>query len=391
MSTRRIEPGQPLVALSVLLGAWIVIRTVLWQSPFGERVPAGPQQGEGDAILATLSGPFGEPTASPAAAPVGSLSTAAVDAGADSPPHAAAQDSVSAEPAAAEPLPAPIPALLDPVPAQIEPLPPRSAAGHSLMLMAGFSNLELPPELARYLAPRLRPAPAAVPFRPAMGMAATPETDRWSADAWLLLRKDSTTAVTSGRGSYGQSQLGAVLRYRLLASSAHRPTAYLRASQALAGARESEAALGLAARPVPGVPIVAAAELRLARAGGSAHARPAAYAVTELPPVKLPGGFSAEAYLQAGYVGGDFATGFVDGQVRAERTVFDLGSAELRAGGGVWGGAQKGASRLDIGPSASLRVTIGETPARASMDWRFRVAGDAEPDSGPALTISAGF
>ena len=28
---------------------------------------------------------------------------------------------------------------------------------------------------------------------------------------------------------------------------------------------------------------------------------------------------------------------------------------------------------------------------RAAVDWRFRVAGDADPGSGPALTLSAGF
>ncbi|MBS1239358.1 MAG: hypothetical protein H6R45_64, partial [Proteobacteria bacterium] len=59
--------------------------------------------------------------------------------------------------------------------------------------------------------------------------------------------------------------------------------------------------------------------------------------------------------------------------------------------GGAWGGAQKGAARLDIGPSASLQLKLGEANSRVSMDWRFRVAGEARPASGPALTISAGF
>jgi hypothetical protein len=29
--------------------------------------------------------------------------------------------------------------------------------------------------------------------------------------------------------------------------------------------------------------------------------------------------------------------------------------------------------------------------ARLGVDWRFRVAGDAAPSSGPAVTLSAGF
>ena len=264
------------------------------------------------------------------------------------------------------------------------------------MLMAGFSRMELPPRIAALLAPPAPAAQAAVPFQPALVRREQGGEDRWSADAWILLREDTTTAVTSGRGSYGQSQIGMVARYRLMPSSNHRPTLYYRASRALAGARESEAAFGAAARPLPGLPVVLAAEMRFTRSGGRTLTRPAIYAVTELAPLELPGGFTGEAYVQAGYVGGEFSTAFVDGQVRGEREVFDLGAlGELTAGGGAWGGAQEGATRLDIGPSASLRLDLGGTPqgipARVSMDWRFRVAGEAEPQSGPALTISAGF
>ena len=34
---------------------------------------------------------------------------------------------------------------------------------------------------------------------------------------------------------------------------------------------------------------------------------------------------------------------------------------------------------------------VGEARGRLAADYRFRVAGDAEPRSGPALTVSAGF
>lgn len=234
---------------------------------------------------------------------------------------------------------------------------------------------------------------AAAPFPPATPSApgSVPRKSRWSGDFWLLLREDTTTAVTSGRGSYGQSQVGAVLRFDLLPSSDYRPTAYLRASQALAGADESEVAAGLAARPIPSVPITLAAELRTSIVNGDVELRPAAFAYTELAPCDLPLGFTAEAYVQAGYVGGDFATAFADGQLRAEREVVRLGPATLSAGGGSWGGAQKGAERLDIGPAMTFKIDAGAAAARLSLDWRFRVAGDAEPSSGPALTISAGF
>ena len=57
---------------------------------------------------------------------------------------------------------------------------------------------------------------------------------------------------------------------------------------------------------------------------------------------------------------------------------------------GDWG-AQEDAERLDIGPSAGLSFRIGAARGRVSADYRFRVAGDAEPSSGPALTLTAGF
>jgi hypothetical protein len=120
--------------------------------------------------------------------------------------------------------------------------------------------------------------------------------------------------------------------------------------------------------------------------------RPAAFAVTELPPARLPLGFRAELYAQAGYVGGRFATAFADGQVRVDRQVVPIGeNAELRVGGAVSGGAQKHAERLDVGPSAAVSFRLGEANSRLALDYRFRVAGDAEPRSGPALTFSAGF
>lgn len=81
-----------------------------------------------------------------------------------------------------------------------------------------------------------------------------------------------------------------------------------------------------------------------------------------------------------------------DGQVRVDRAITRIGKAELRAGAGAWGGAQEGASRLDIGPAAIVGVPVNDAAsARLAFDWRFRVTGNAVPQSGPELTLSAGF
>ena len=119
--------------------------------------------------------------------------------------------------------------------------------------------------------------------------------------------------------------------------------------------------------------------------------RPSVFATTGLFADHSDSGMITRGYAQAGFVGGKAATAFADGQIGAERRVarFDLG--DVAVGAGAWGGVQRGAGRLDIGPSASLALQLGEAPARLSADYRFRVAGDALPGSGAALTLSAGF
>lgn len=216
---------------------------------------------------------------------------------------------------------------------------------------------------------------------------------RWSGDVWLALRQGSSSlgAVGAAVPVYGASQAGAVLRYELAPGSHHRPAAYARAVQALAGGRESDLATGLAARLVAGVPLTAHVEARLSRRGGAVDIRPAAFVAAGFDEAPLPLGMRARGYAQAGYVGGQDATGFADGSLLAERRMLSRGATEFGAGAGLWGGAQRGAARLDFGPSASLRFPLGGGTGRIAVDYRLRVAGNAEPASGAALTLSTGF
>lgn len=272
--------------------------------------------------------------------------------------------------------------------------PSRFAIGHSLLLAAGLSGLDLPPALAAYLGESTVPAPgipAAAPLLASLPQHAPFTTgSRLSADAWLMVRNDTAVPV-SGRPSYGRSQAGAVVRYRLAPASGLAPQAYARASSALAGPLERDLVAGLSARLAKRVPLRVAVEARISQTSAGTQVRPAVIAVTEFPPLDLPHRLRAEAYLQGGYVGGTFATAFVDGQGRVERPLGHLGGAEVSAGAGAWGGAQKGAARLDIGPTAAVTFRLGEARGRLAADYRVRVAGNAEPRSGPALTVSAGF
>jgi hypothetical protein len=54
----------------------------------------------------------------------------------------------------------------------------------------------------------------------------------------------------------------------------------------------------------------------------------------------------------------------------------------------VWGGAQPGVYRVDAGPRLSMKI---RNNIRVHADWRQRLAGKADPGSGPALTLAADF
>jgi hypothetical protein len=219
---------------------------------------------------------------------------------------------------------------------------------------------------------------------------------RWSGDAWLLLRHDGATTPPASAGpipaTYGANQTGTVLRYALSRQDSHHLAAYGRVTSALNGTVDSEVALGLQGRPLASVPVVALGEVRVSRQADGVHLRPSVMAVTQLAPFPLALGAQGDLYLQGGYVAGPYATAFIDGQAHFDRHLTAIGKGELLIGGGGWGGAQKGASRLDLGPEATWRFGLGrKTSARLSVDYRFKVAGDAQPPSGPAMTLAAGF
>ncbi|MFC3098529.1 hypothetical protein [Alteraurantiacibacter palmitatis] len=402
--------------LALVLAGWVVLRAFTWAPPLAELGPIAPQIAARFVAdpkpvprprapapetkrrlpqdTGALSGPFDPADWNPA--PLGLAPPLAPDA-APEPPSA---------------LPSVLAAPGDPAAESrrgrmsankaARPVQPKIAAGHALLMAAGFSQMRLLPEIAQFysvaaaamqasgIAPAAPNVAAAPPAAAARSSASN--ASRWSADGWLMWREDTTTPITSGRPSYGRSQAGAVVRFDLAAASHQRPQAYLRGAVALQGAREEEAALGLSVRPLAALPLRVAGEVRAASRANGNEVRPAVFAVSELPVQRLPAGFAAEAYVQAGYVGGRDSTAFVDGQARLDRAV--AGNADgfdLRAGAGAWGGAQADGARLDVGPSASLAFRLGDARARLAADYRFRVAGDAEPASGPALTLSAGF
>jgi hypothetical protein len=360
--------GGPLVLIAVVLSGWIGVRAMWWEDPFPAAVSAK------EMSITALRLPPAPTVPGAAVVPALALLSPAIPSAALPSPFLWSREAEKA---------------LTERPANL-PVMGRSLSG---------ANLSAPPELPAAERREPAPPPAPAPFLPpplSNPVAVTP--GRWSLDAWAFGRQGSGAApVSQGRVPvYGASQAGAVLQYRLAPGSARDPRLYARAYRALVRRGESELALGASLRPVARVPLRMAGEVRYTDAAFSNIYRPAAYAVTELAPLPLPYGAQLEAYGQAGWVGGPGATGFADGQASITGGVplaARLSDNALRLGLGVavWGGAQRDAQRFDIGPTMRFDLRLGEVPARLTIDWRERVAGDASPDSGVAATLSTGF
>ena len=205
--------------------------------------------------------------------------------------------------------------------------------------------------------------------------------DRLQLSAWALLRgKPGPSSLATG-GTLGGSQAGARLTYNfspLLAAS-------IRSTSPVGGARGGEIAAGVRVTPFRSIPISLTAERRQAigKLGGgrSAFALFLEGGVYQRP---IAWGFDLDAYAQAGVVGMRSRDLFADGGFTMTRPMF----GRYAAGFGMWGGVQPGLYRVDVGPRVSMKV---RSNMRVHLDYRYRLAGNAEPGSGPVVTLAADF
>ncbi len=230
------------------------------------------------------------------------------------------------------------------------------------------------------------------------GHGAGDNNSRISGNFWLYLRQNSRRAANNivvaprqfPNGQYGASQIGANLSYRIIGELQSGLSIFGRVSSPISVSGQEEAALGLTVKPSSKIPISLYAEQRFA-IGSDANSGPAIYAAGGIGPQRLLEDVQLEAYGQAGYVFGRADSYFFDGAATIQKEILTHRRKKLSLGGGVWTGGQKGISRLDIGPRASATIPVGGLATRISVDWRQRVAGNAEPDSGVAVTITTGF
>lgn len=213
---------------------------------------------------------------------------------------------------------------------------------------------------------------------------------KWSLSGWLYLRDGSagTPEGIAAGGQLGGSQAGLRLAYGF--GDSGRLRAYTRATIAMRAPKQRDLAFGAAFAPLPRLPIDIAVERRVA-IGSEGRTALAAMIVGGVSDVALPAGFRLDAYAQAGVVGARRRDGFADGAVVVDRRLGADERAPLRLGALAAGAIQPGASRVDIGPRLTLRLPDVGKGSRIALDWRQRVAGDARPESGVALTLASDF
>jgi hypothetical protein len=225
--------------------------------------------------------------------------------------------------------------------------------------------------------------PSAVPARqstPSFGQLKLPLLpDRLEISSWASMRKQAGSDSLANSGMLGGSQAGVRLLWRV---DPHL-SASLRASAPINSQRGMEAALGVRYQPFTSLPVALTVERRHAFRdyGQSAFALFAEGGVYGRP---MPWNSTLDGYFQAGMVDFNHPDWFVDGQAAMSRPVW----RNLSAGLGLWGGAQRGLNRLDVGPRATLRVGSG---MRVHLDYRYRLLGNAVPGSGGVVTLAGDF
>jgi hypothetical protein len=208
--------------------------------------------------------------------------------------------------------------------------------------------------------------------------------DRIQLTMWAMLRDTrtlttSTTSLASG-GTLGGSQAGARLFYNFSPMI----SAVVRSSSDV-NRRGGEVAGGLRVRPLRAIPVWITAERRqqLGKYGGGRNAF-ALFAEGGLYDQPMPWGFTLDGYAQGGIVGLSSRDLFADGGATFTRPLW----REFSGGFGVWGGIQPGLYRVDAGPRLTMKVRRN---VRVHLDYRQRLAGNAEPGSGPVLTLAGDF
>jgi hypothetical protein len=242
----------------------------------------------------------------------------------------------------------------------------------------------------------LEHVPALGPERPSapppLYLPTPPKHAPFNVYAYSFWRHGAVQAGQLGNGQYGGSQSAALIEIPVLRYRDAQDTSQLavigRLSTSHSKIRESEWAAGVQWQPIRSIPARMSIERRFRR---DAPDTIAAYLAGGHAGSKLPLAFTLDGYGQAGFVSGKDAGAFVDVQLATHRPLVSQAGTQLSAGGGIWAGGQGDIIRLDVGPSVRALLSAGPARLRIDASWRFRIAGDAQPGNGPAVTLSTSF
>ncbi|QXQ05473.1 hypothetical protein KX816_14680 [Sphingosinicellaceae bacterium] len=217
-------------------------------------------------------------------------------------------------------------------------------------------------------------------------------TRRWSNEAYVILRGSggaglgTTPVLGGGQGGRSFSYTATPLANHPLYAVVRTIGARTQGLRIDGESDTEQAALGLRWRAGAGATVSVERLVAITAGGRSAWT------------VRLAGGATrrigpliADGYGEAAVVGArrrDLVAGV---QARVFRAAV-RGALRLESGIGIWSGWQRAGTivdRFDIGPT--LSVIVDSLHLRASVDYRVRVVGNADPGSGPALTVSQSF
>jgi hypothetical protein len=211
---------------------------------------------------------------------------------------------------------------------------------------------------------------------------------RWSGDAYVLARGAGPAALLAVSPVLGAGQSGGSVAW-ITDPFAPRPLALTaRAAVAHDGwgidGDSAQLGVGLRWRPFTGTTLAVERMVAGGPAARDAWTARAAWGAGD--------GQRWSLYSETGVVGARRRDLYAAVQGYAGRVVAGEGRRTLSLGGGTWASVQAAdttVSRVDIGPSLRLRLPAGEAGLELSGDYRFRVAGDAAPKDGVAVTLSA--
>jgi hypothetical protein len=266
----------------------------------------------------------------------------------------------------------------------------QDSVGISAVVFEGEKTVEGVQPLIAEDATQSSPTSASTPF-PAPSAMPVPVKSLISGSGYVFIRSSDHSGVVRLGDNLGGSQASLRLTGpELVSVNAWTLQPFARATGALAPADFDETAAGLTlGRRWPLAFLSASVEhrFRTGRNGRTAAAVTLSGGIAKpVPAARL----TLSGYGQAGIVGASRRDGFADGEVRIESDPITT-TANVRLGVAAWAGIQPGLSRIDVGPSLALPIKTGPAVVTIRADWRFRIAGSAQPGSGPALTLATDF